>query len=65
MSTAAQKRARKSKNEKAINTAAESVAGLSPLVGVTTEDLTEAIKTTSKQVVRHPIMAAKHVLWLA
>ncbi len=65
MSTAAQKRARKSKNEKAINTAAEAVVGLSPLVGVTTEDLTEAIKTTSKQVVRHPILAAKHALGLA
>jgi len=65
MSTAAQKRARKSKNEKAINTAAEGVVGLSPLVGVTTEDLTEAFKTTSKQVVRHPILAAKHALGLA
>ena len=65
MSTPAQKRARKLKNEKAINTAAEGVVGLSPLVGATTEDLTSAFKTTSKQVVRHPILAAKHALGLA
>lgn len=65
MSTTAQKRARKLKNEKAINTAAEGVVGLSPLVGATTEDLTSAFKTTSKQIVRHPILAAKHALGLA
>ena len=65
MSTTAQKRARKLKNEKAINTAAEGVVGLSPLVGATTQDLTGAFRTTSKQVVRHPILAAKHALGLA
>jgi polyhydroxyalkanoate synthase len=65
MSTAAQKRARKRKTEKSINQAAEGVIGLSPLVGARSEDLTDAFKATSRQVVRHPIVAGKHALSLA
>ena len=65
MTTTAQKSARKRKAEKTINEAAEGVIGLSPLVGASTEDLAAAFRTTSKQVLRHPILAAKHTLGLA
>jgi len=65
MSTATQKRTSKRKAEKAINEAAEGVIGLSPLVGARSEDLTDAFKATSRQVVRRPIVAAKHALGLA
>ncbi len=65
MSTAAQKRARKRNTERAVNDAAEGVIGLSPLVGASTEDLTDTLKATGSQVLQHPLVAAKHALGLA
>jgi poly[(R)-3-hydroxyalkanoate] polymerase subunit PhaC len=61
----AQKRARKRKSAQYINDSAEGVIGLSPLVEASTEDLGDALWATSRQVVRHPIVAAKHSLGLA
>jgi len=65
MATTAQRRARIQNNERVINSAAEGVVGLSPLVGANVGDLLGAFKTTSKQLIRHPILAAKHSIGLA
>ncbi len=57
--------ARKRKNDRVISEAAEGVAGLSPLVGVRQEDLTEALKATAFQLIKQPLVAAKHSASLA
>lgn len=57
--------ARKRKNERVINEAAGDVAGLSPLVGARQEDLTDALKTTAFQLIKQPLVAAKHSASLA
>lgn len=57
--------ARKQKSELNMNQAAEGVVGLSPLVGVRADDLTDAIKTTARQVAKQPLVAAKHTLGYA
>jgi polyhydroxyalkanoate synthase len=56
------RKARKQKTERSINQAAEGVIGLSPLVGVDPEDLTDALKSTARQVAKQPLIAAKHSL---
>jgi polyhydroxyalkanoate synthase len=63
MSSTAPKQSNK-KNEKSINDAAGEVAGLDPLVGASSKDITDAFRTTSRLVIRHPIIAAKHGLGL-
>jgi polyhydroxyalkanoate synthase len=65
MSTAAEKRARKRNTERSVNEAAEGVIGLSPLIGARADDLTDAIKTTARQVARQPLVAVKHTLGYA
>ena len=57
--------ARRQKSERSMNQAAEGVVGLSPLVGVRSDDLTDAIKTTAIQVAKQPLVAAKHTLGYA
>ena len=57
--------ARRRKNERLINNAAEGVIGLSPLVGARTEDITDALKTTGVQLARQPLVTARHVLGYA
>ena len=57
--------ARKRKSETVINQAAEGVIGLSPLVGVRSEDFSDAIKTTVRQFAKQPLVAAKHTLGYA
>ena len=59
------RQARKRKSERAMNQAAEGVVGLSPLVGVRTEDISDAVKTTVRQFVKQPLVAAKHTLGYA
>jgi polyhydroxyalkanoate synthase len=61
----ARRTARKRKNERRINNAAEGVIGLSPLVGARTEDLTDALKITGIQLARQPLVAARHALGYA
>ena len=61
----ARRTARKRKNDRLINNAAEGVIGLSPLVGARTEDITDALKTTGVQLARQPLVIAKHVLGYA
>ena len=56
---------RKRKSESNMNQAAEGVIGLSPLVGVRSEDLSEAMKTTVRQLAKQPLVAAKHTLGYA
>jgi len=57
--------ARRLKAQKNINQAAEEVIGLSPLVGVRSDDLTDAMKVTIRQVAKQPLIAAKHTLGYA
>jgi len=56
----AQRSARKRKSERTINEAAEGVIGLSPLVGVRQDDLVDALKSTTVQALKQPLLAAKH-----
>ncbi len=56
----AQHSARKKKSEGVINEAAEGVIGLSPLVGVRQDDLLDALKSTTVQALKQPLLAAKH-----
>ena len=60
MSTSAQKSARKRKSEKVITEAAADVTGLSPLVGVRSEDIGSAIRSTTAQLLKHPLVAVRH-----
>ncbi len=60
-----QRVARKRRTQNAINEAAGGVTGLSPLVGLRSEDITDAIKTTARQVAKQPLIAAKHTLGFA
>lgn len=60
MSSAAQKRARKTRRERDLNQQAEGVAGLSPLVGVSSEEFGDALRATTRQVLRQPLQAIKH-----
>ena len=57
--------ARKRNTENAISEAAGSATGLSPLVGMRSEDISDAIKTTVRQVAKQPLIAAKHTLGYA
>ena len=59
------RQARKRKSERAMNQAAEGVVGLSPLVGMRSEDISDAVKTTVRQVAKQPLIAAKHTLGYA
>ncbi|MEH6569304.1 MAG: alpha/beta fold hydrolase [Halioglobus sp.] len=59
------RQARKVKSERAMNQAAEGVVGLSPLVGVRSEDISDAVKTTVRQIAKQPLIAAKHTLGYA
>ncbi|MCZ6829414.1 MAG: alpha/beta fold hydrolase [Gammaproteobacteria bacterium] len=43
-----------------INEAAGGVTGLSPLVGVRQDDLVDALKSTTVQALKQPLLAAKH-----
>jgi polyhydroxyalkanoate synthase len=61
----ARRTARKRKTERNINQAAEGVIGLSPLVGVRSEDLSDAMKTTVRQLAKQPLVAAKHTVGYA
>jgi polyhydroxyalkanoate synthase len=54
------KNARKQRSERMINDAAEGVIGLSPLVGVRQDDLVDALKSTTVQALKQPLLAAKH-----
>lgn len=54
--------ARKRKVEDRINQSAEGVTGLSPLVGVNADDLRSAVATTIRNLVKQPLIAAKHTL---
>ena len=65
MTSPAHKQARKRKTEQTINAAAEGVLGLNPLVGASSEDLLDALRSTSRQVLRHPLLATKHGVGLA
>ena len=56
----AQPSARKRKSERIINEAAGGVIGLSPLVGVRQDDLVDALKSTTVQAFKQPLLAAKH-----
>ncbi len=64
-STGKKQKARSDNSEREINQAAEGVAGLSPLVGVRAEDISDAMKTTARQLVKQPLIAAKHALGYA
>lgn len=44
----------------AINNNAEGAVGLSPLVGVSRDDLADAAKLTGRQLIRQPLVTAKH-----
>ncbi|MEH6592775.1 MAG: alpha/beta fold hydrolase, partial [Halioglobus sp.] len=57
--------ARKRATERSMNHAAEGVVGLSPLVGVRSEDFSDAVKTTVRQLVKQPLVAAKHTVGYA
>ena len=57
--------ARKKKIEHTINQAAEGVTGLSPLVGVSADDLGSAVATTIRQLAKQPLIAAKHSIGYA
>ena len=63
--SSAQKKTRKQKSERMINDAAEGVVGLSPLVGVRQDDLVDALKSTTVQALKQPLLAAKHSLGFA
>jgi polyhydroxyalkanoate synthase len=57
--------ARKRRSDNTINQAAEGVIGLSPLVGVRSEDIGDAMKATLRNTARQPLVAAKHTLGYA
>jgi polyhydroxyalkanoate synthase len=61
----ARRGARKRQSERTMNQAAEGVVGLSPLVGARSEDITDAMKTTVRQLAKQPLVAAKHTLGYA
>ena len=55
----------RTRSENVINDAAEGVIGLSPLVGVRQDDLTDALKSTTVQALKQPLIAAKHSVGFA
>jgi poly[(R)-3-hydroxyalkanoate] polymerase subunit PhaC len=56
---------RKQRSDNRINQAAEGVTGLSPLVGVRSEDIGDAVKATLRNAAKQPLVAAKHSLGYA
>jgi len=46
--------------ERAMNEAAEGVAGLSPMIGMRPEDIADALKSTGLQSIKQPLVAVKH-----
>lgn len=64
-SSKAQQSARKKKSERVMVQATEGVIGLSPLVGARPKDISDAMKTTARQLAKQPLVAAKHTLGYA
>ncbi|WP_187276540.1 alpha/beta fold hydrolase [Parahaliea maris] len=59
--SAQQKRARKLREQKQLNQQAEDVVGLSPLIGVSRDDIRDAVANMSRHFLRHPLHLIKHL----
>ena len=57
--------ARKRRSDTPLHQAAEGVIGLSPLEGVRSEDIGDAMKATLRNTAKQPLVAAKHTLGYA